>query len=74
MYCHISCTSFSQRKEAMDKKQSTLVIDGLRSYHDTVNKEFYTSITSRDMEQLYEFLKSMFHLIYLFVLTILIKR
>ena len=40
---HDAQNLFHKEKEAMDKKPSTLITDGLRSYHDAFNKEFYTN-------------------------------
>lgn len=42
-YMHDAQNLFHKGKEAMDKKPSTLITDGLRSYHDAFNKEFYTN-------------------------------
>jgi putative transposase len=45
-YMHDAQNLFHKGKQAMDKKPSTLITDGLRSYHDAF-KEFYTNIKPR---------------------------
>lgn len=38
---------FHKGKQIMNKKPSTLITDGLRSYHDAFNKEFYINTKPR---------------------------
>jgi transposase-like protein len=46
-YMHDAQSLFHKGKEAMNKKPSTMITDGLRSYHDAFNKEFYTNTKPR---------------------------
>jgi transposase-like protein len=46
-YMHDVQNLFHKGKEIMNKKPSTLITDGLRSYHDAFNKEFYINTKPR---------------------------
>jgi len=41
---HDAQNLFHKGKQIMNKKPPILIIDGLRSYHDTFNNEFYSNI------------------------------
>jgi len=43
-YMHDAQNLFQKGKQIMNKKPPILIIDGLRSYHDTFNNEFYSNI------------------------------